>query len=358
MGPGIAFAFFAAAGAALIAWYTFSDSDDQHHQYGKGNGKEKREDPIRHAIDKRDTSIVHHAIPSPPISKKFNELKVTKPKSTTLKIMSYNVCSREEYPIYKRMHAISGLVELHSPQLIAFQEITLKIYTIFQSSSWWKDYHCSISKEEASDRQCYCILLSKYNLTEIMNTPLGYSKMGRLSVAKIKFGKNKSLVIASGHLKSPCPDPRDPNSQNHKFAQERKLEANEALSILKKHPNVIFCGDMNWNEKTDGQFPLPPEWIDAWNKLKGKGKGKVGKGYTFDTQSNKMLGGHQYLRKRLDRIFCNLKAKDFRVDKIAMIGKEAISDVTFKSKKKNLPVLPSDHYGLLLTVSINDNIVL
>ena len=28
--------------------------------------------------------------------------------------------------------------------------------------------------------------------------------------------------------------------------------------------NAVFIGDMNWDEATDGQVPLPPGWADAW----------------------------------------------------------------------------------------------
>jgi tyrosyl-DNA phosphodiesterase 2 len=70
-----------------------------------------------------------------------------------------------------------------------------------------------------------------------------------------------------------------------------------------------------------------------------------------------MISGNRKLQKRLDRFVCKLP--DFKVDSIEMIGKEAIPGITYIKQKKVrqeirqlvLPVLPSDHYGLVLTIS-------
>ena len=70
-----------------------------------------------------------------------------------------------------------------------------------------------------------------------------------------------------------------------------------------------------------------------------------------------MLSGSR-LRKRLDRLFCHLD--DFELESIERVGMDPIPGVTYeketKMKKKpaqsvRLPVLPSDHFGLLLKIS-------
>ena len=70
-----------------------------------------------------------------------------------------------------------------------------------------------------------------------------------------------------------------------------------------------------------------------------------------------MLFGSR-LRKRLDRMFCRLD--NFQLKSVERVGMEPIPGVTFeketKVKKKpsqtmKLPVLPSDHFGLLLKIS-------
>lgn len=174
--------------------------------------------------------------------------------------------------------------------------------------------------------------------------------MGReLCVAEIEVQEDIPLVVATSHLESPCPAPP---TWDQMFSKERVGQAKEAINSLKKNPNVIFCGDMNWDDKLDGQFPLLDGWVDAWAELRPGENG-----WTYDTKSNKMISGNRTLQKRLDRFVCNLR--DFNVRDIDMIGLEAIPGLSYCKEKKvkndvrklMLPVLPSDHYGLLVTIS-------
>ncbi|KAI8567371.1 hypothetical protein RHMOL_Rhmol02G0116900 [Rhododendron molle] len=270
--------------------------------------------------------------------------------SKTLKILSYNVWFREDLEMHKRMKALGDLIQMHSPDLICFQEVTPNIYDIFQQSSWWKAYRCSVANEMAFTRSYFCMQLSKLPVKSYSTNPFRNSVMGReLCIAEIKVQEGIPLVVATSHLESPCPAPP---KWDQMFSKERVEQAKEAINSLKKNPNVIFCGDMNWDDKLDGQFPLLDGWVDAWAELRPGENG-----WTYDTKSNQMLSGNRTLQKRLDRFVCHLR--DFKVRDIDMIGMEAIPGLSYcKDKKvKNevkklvLPVLPSDHYGLLLTIS-------
>lgn len=175
--------------------------------------------------------------------------------------------------------------------------------------------------------------------------------MGReLCIAEVEIGR-KTLVLATTHLESPCPAPP---KWDQMYVKERVAQAKESTHHHLKEPsNVIFGGDMNWNDNMDGPFPLEAEggWVDPWVDLRPDQDG-----WTFDTKANKMLSANRKLQRRLDRFFC--KFKDFEIVDIDMIGREPIPDVSyFKSKKVGnkmqkleLPVLTSDHFGLLLTV--------
>lgn len=270
---------------------------------------------------------------------------------STLTIMSYNVWFREDLEMYNRMKALGDLIRHHSPHLICFQEVTPDSYEIFQKSNWWKAYHCSVSSEIANERAYFCMQLSKLPVKSFSCSPFRNSKMGReLCVTELDIqATNKPLVVATTHLESPCPGPP---KWDQMYSKERVDQAKEALDLLKSHPNVIFCGDMNWDDKLDGQFPLPENWVDPWVEL------RTGEnGWTYDTKSNKMLTGNRTLQKRLDRFVCNLQ--DFKINEIEMIGMEAIPGLVYCKDKKvkneirklELPVLPSDHYGLLLKIS-------
>ncbi|PSR98417.1 Tyrosyl-DNA phosphodiesterase [Actinidia chinensis var. chinensis] len=270
--------------------------------------------------------------------------------SKTLKILSYNVWFREDLEMHKRMKALGDLIQLHSPHLICFQEVTPNIYDIFQQSSWWKGYRCSVSNEMAFTRPYFCMQLSNLPVKSFNCKPFSNSIMGReLCVAEVEVETNKPLVIATSHLESPCPAPP---KWDQMFSKERVYQAKEAVNFLKENPNIIFCGDMNWDDKLDGSFPLLDGWVDAWAQLRPGENG-----WTYDTKSNQMLSGNRTLQKRLDRFVCNLR--DFKVSTIEMIGVDAIPGLSYCKEKKVktevkklvLPVLPSDHYGLLLTIS-------
>ena len=195
-----------------------------------------------------------------------------------------------------------------------------------------------------------CLQLSKLPVKSFSTKPFMNSIMRReLCIAELEVPGKKSLVVATSHLESPCPAPP---KWDQMFSKERVDQAKEAINLLKKNSNVIFCGDMNWDDKLDGQFPFPDGWVDAWVELKPGDNG-----WTYDTKSNQMLSGNRALQKRLDRFICSLC--DFKISKIDMIGKDAIPGLSYMKEKKvrkevkmlELPVLPSDHYGLLLTIS-------
>ncbi|XP_021889049.1 uncharacterized protein LOC110808032 [Carica papaya] len=268
----------------------------------------------------------------------------------TLKVLSYNVWFREDLEMYKRMKAIGELIQLHSPEIICFQEVTPNIYEAFCQSSWWKAYRCSVSNGMADSRPYFCMLLSKIPVKSFTSKPFRNSIMGReLIIAELEVKGDISLVVATSHLESPCPSPP---KWDQMFSKERVEQANETVKFLNKNPNVIFGGDLNWDDKLDGQFPLSDKWIDAWTELR---PGEDG--FTYDTKSNMMLSGNRTLRKRLDRFMCSLQ--DFKISGVQMIGMEPIPGLTYCKEKKiknevkklELPVLPSDHYGLLLTFS-------
>jgi tyrosyl-DNA phosphodiesterase 2 len=191
--------------------------------------------------------------------------------------------------------------------------------------------------------------MSKLPVKLFSCTPFSNSIMGReLCKAEITLPDGKTLVVATTHLESPCPAPP---TWNQMYSKERVAQAQQAINLLEASPNIIFAGDMNWDDKTDGCFPLTTSWTDAWTQLRADDEG-----YTYDTKLNPMLTGNRSLRKRLDRIL--VKFTDFEATGIEMIGMDAIPGVKYfkdkkvkkETKRLELPVLPSDHFGLLLTI--------
>ena len=267
--------------------------------------------------------------------------------SSELTVMSYNVWFREDLELQARLTAIGDVILQHRPHIVFFQEVTENIYNIFQRASWWKSYDCSVKPGVGAQRAYFCMQLSKLPVLSSWQSPFRNSVMGReLCFAELDTGKGARVLVATSHLESPRPAPP---TWNQMFSPERVAQANEAMSILKEFPNVIFGGDMNWDDKKDGPPPLPSGWIDAWLHLR---PGQAG--FTYDTEANRnMLSGQRSLQKRLDQMLCQLQ--DFEAVSIEMVGTEPISGVTYVKEKKvkgqvqmlKLPVLPSDHFGLL-----------
>ncbi|KAJ3670459.1 hypothetical protein LUZ60_010783 [Juncus effusus] len=212
-----------------------------------------------------------------------------------IKIMTHNVWFQQDMKMHERMKAISDIIQKHEPDVIFFQEITPTIYKIFQGCELWDDYKCSLTPEKAKGQSDLSILLSK----PPMNLVQPEQTIGRdLPIAEISIS-SKSLIVATTHL------PR-------KGEIERMNQAKEAINILNNWRNVVFGGDMNWNEASDR---LPP------------------------------------IQKRLDRFLCKLE--DFRLVNVYKIGLDPIPRVSYQNEtRKSVPVYPSDHYGLLLTIEL------
>ncbi|EEE67249.1 hypothetical protein OsJ_24400 [Oryza sativa Japonica Group] len=124
--------------------------------------------------------------------------------------MTYNVWSREDVAVYKRMKAIGSLVEKHKPDVIFFQEITPYILRIFKSFAWWKEYHCSeVKPEEQATKLHFCMMLSKIPMEKPASWKFTNTSTGRGYVeADINPGTSSPAIhIATTQLESPSSGP-------------------------------------------------------------------------------------------------------------------------------------------------------
>ncbi|KAL2643546.1 hypothetical protein R1flu_011133 [Riccia fluitans] len=272
--------------------------------------------------------------------------------TNSIVILSYNVWFREDLELQGRMNAIGNVILQYQPHVICFQEMTANIYSVFQKANWWKLYQCSVPPAQSSKRAYFCMQMSRLPVLNFHRNPFSNSIMGReLCMADLDDGRGGQLVVATSHLESPCPAPP---TWNQMYSKERVTQANEALGFMKDLPNVVFGGDMNWDDKSDGAPPLPKGWFDPWLKLHPNEPGM-----TYDSKANLMLTGSR-LQKRLDRFFCHLQ--NFRVESLEMVGTQPIPGLTYQKERKvkkeiqmqTLPVYPSDHFGLLLKLQRNE----
>lgn len=140
--------------------------------------------------------------------------------------------------------------------------------------------------------------------------------------------------VATTHLESPI-------SGSQLFSEPRMAQCKQALAVLDRarEADVLLCGDMNLNP-TDGAAPLPGGWSDAWLHLHSGDPG-----LTYDPKANPMLKPGNRIRRRLDRAFVRLK--HWRLRSMELVGREALPGLQFEGR----PVLPSDHFGLFLTLA-------
>ncbi|XBJ04535.1 hypothetical protein VPH35_023456 [Triticum aestivum] len=232
--------------------------------------------------------------------------------------MSYNVWSREDVVVYKRMQAISRVVYQHSPDVIFFQEMTPYILKIFQSFSWWKEYHSSPISQEQQKEKNFCMMLSKFRLEnyacwKFTTTATGKSYLEADINPCPGSTTMKPIRIATTQLECPCP----PEPMH---CMERYTQAEHAVTALSSAENVVFGGDMCWNDDTDLPFPLPDGWADA--SPSGR--------WTYDALWNEKVGefggayraSYKSLQRRSDWFVCKLN--DYKQGSIVTIGDQEV----------------------------------
>ncbi|XBI32160.1 hypothetical protein VPH35_055643 [Triticum aestivum] len=242
-----------------------------------------------------------------------------------IKFMTYNVWSRDDVVVYERMKVTGDLVGQHSPDVILFQEITPYIHSIFESFPWWKDYHCSpVPPEEQTVNHPFCLMLSKLPMESYARWKFGTSPTGKCYLeADITPGSMKPIRIATTQLECPVP----PASKH-------------AVSALNSGDNVVFGGDMSWDDKADLPFPLPEGWGDAWGKLRrGTAESDSWTFCSLWVEQARDFNGYK---------FPNLG--DYTLKTIELIGGGHLEIYCTKDSSHYVRMVPSCHRGLVLTI--------
>ncbi|KAL6657971.1 hypothetical protein ACP70R_005751 [Stipagrostis hirtigluma subsp. patula] len=275
-----------------------------------------------------------------------------------IKLMTYNVWSREDVMVYKRIQAIGALVEKHNPDVIFFQEITPYIRSIFEDFAWWKNYHCSpVVPEEQATKQHICLLLSKHPLENFGRWKFANSPTGR-GYLEADINPDPATMppirVATTQLERPNP----PASMH---CMERYVQAEHAVAALSSAENVVFGG-----EGIDRPFPLPAGWFDAWTAwMDQKRCSDWSRRWTYDGIWEEELGAFngyvassESLKWRSDRFVCKLK--DYRLNSTQLIGDGEVEPRYTNRKRstqhevRSIIPRPSCHRGLILTIVPNE----
>jgi hypothetical protein len=232
------------------------------------------------------------------------------------------------------------------------------------------------------------------------------------SSSQVSQKQNKSqtrtVLFTTTHLESfVYGHPHTHHARHNQLKQSIQFIEQFLAADTNSHISVAFLtGDLNWDNNNDddnnipAQFSTPKKqkisktkdpplipfirsfsalpWIDAY--LEAKSKNNIGElGYTYDAKSNPMLKGG-YLQRRFDRCLVlfplysrksnansssssvMMRNKNGCVITTALHGTEAIAGITWDkptkttssggASSKSLPVCPSDHYALSVTVQL------
>lgn len=156
-------------------------------------------------------------------------------------------------------------------------------------------------------------------------------------------------------------------------------------ACMNDYPQIrlaVISGDLNWDdERMSGRSTgldaalnifTGESWKDMWREINGSNI----KGFTYDSRENQMLTGN--LRRRFDRClvkFQNInsstttstKTIDLKsITTVKLVGTEAIEGLFYGKVMKgygfkptgeirNLPVLPSDHFGLSVCIRLEQS---
>ena len=252
-----------------------------------------------------------------------------------ISMLTYNVWFSLE-KMRERMEALGEIVQELEPDVISFQEATLDNLGVLQKQSWFPRYHLITPNATNQKTRSFVVILSVYPVDNWYIYPFENSPRNRkLVIAETKDAVSSSVkfVIAGTHLVHA--------GENTVL---RELQLNEVLKVLSPYNNVCVMGDLNIEDKVDGDIILPFPWIDAWLSLPGNTDHN---GLTWDTRKipfasvlKRTINATSYKALRVDRVLCKLS--DFKVKEMRIVG----------DKLTKSGILPSDHFGLFTVLEL------
>mmetsp|Transcript_5418 Transcript_5418/g.7669 ORF Transcript_5418/g.7669 Transcript_5418/m.7669 type:complete len:476 (+) Transcript_5418:333-1760(+) len=354
------------------------DSDDENRNYNKSPDRKRisrKSVQSKTSGERKSTS----KNPTPKTSQQTTSTSNHKPYSFS--VVTYNVWFGPPHPS-KRMEAISNalmgesslsssFVDNELPLFVGFQEVTPELsqmlFPLLESQGYQNvcqdltsiGYGCSISIQNG------CTVIGSGFV------PYKTTVMGRGIVwvlAKLKES-DREVLFTTTHLESFMRD-YPSRGQTYDGVKEREEQIKQLKQFceecVEKRPSVdmaIITGDLNWDDErkrsSGADKPLlsvlGSGWCDAWKETR-----PTEDGYTYDSKESQMLKGN--LRRRFDRcMFLRRKVKQVSIEQTELIGKDPIPGIQWKKDPHPLarnqqvsfvPVLPSDHFGLVTKVKI------
>ena len=255
-----------------------------------------------------------------------------------IRMLTYNIWRSPE-KMRERIEALGQIVQELEPDIVAFQEVTLENLDVLQEQGWLSLYNLippDVTKQGTKSIENYMFSLYPVDKWFIYYFENSLRKPRQLVVAETKSAVSSSVkfVIAGTHLE-PAGNTRI-----------RELQLKESLKVLSRYENVCVMGDLNIEDKVDGDIVLPSSWIDAWLSLPGNTDNN---GLTWDRSKTpfasvikRTVNATSY-KARLDRVLCRLS--DFKVKEMKVVG----------DKLTKSGILPSDHFGVFTVIELSVN---
>jgi tyrosyl-DNA phosphodiesterase 2 len=216
----------------------------------------------------------------------------------------------------ERFEAVKRLVEMHEPDVVAFQEVTHDIFPALQDGMSdfrvWPPFPTPAGT----------VLLTRQDWIERGELRLTSSLQRRLT-----WLRTDDFAVATVHMESV--------STNW---ETRLQQMDEVFSYLKRFRRVVLLGDFNFAPDWEENRAIPPDYSDAWSLLR-----PTEPGYTEDTSINLMRLKAKGKEKqvRFDRVLCGPEVVPRKID---LVGSEPIPGLD--------EVWPSDHFGLVCEVEL------
>ena len=277
-----------------------------------------------------------------------------------LSMVSYNVWFGPPHPA-KRMEALSEAI-LNTPgplpRFIGMQEVTPQLSSFLFPLLEQVGYQ--VMAQEGVAYGC-ALALQVDQVLDSGFVPFEQGIMGRGILWASAKVQDCNVLFTTTHLESFVPNYM---GTTYTGAKEREMQLAELKKFCEEFPNVnlaVISGDLNWDDERKRATGLDKpmldllnnEWTDAWRQHR-----PTDEGYTYDSKKSPMLrkGG---IRRRFDRILIRGVSTKFEVTDTELIGKNSISGIQWNKETKagiqKMPVLPSDHFGLRVTLQVTTN---
>lgn len=308
---------------------------------------------------KREAVIVDLTDDSPEPKKN----KKTVPE-VIVSLVSYNIWFD---PVHQtqRMQALQEAILNTSgplPRFIGLQEVTASLaatlFPLLESNAY------QIISQPSAAYGCALALLQVDEVVDSGFRPFHDSIMGRGILWAHARVEGQSILFTTAHLESYV---KNYNGATYTGAPQRESQLREMKKFcegfLGKVDLAIITGDLNWDDERKTKSAgadkpmmdvLGDEWVDAWRVHRPNEEG-----YTYDAKESAMLRGN--LRRRFDRCLIRSNSR-VSVQDTELIGTRKIANLLWEKEPhpmaKNrsvvqLPVLPSDHFGLRVTLQLN-----